>query len=191
MMKLIKYILLASILSCSILANTAWAGAEGYFLVYHLEKSQVSGELSLRPIEITFDTVSDPALAVFAEWRKPYLDNNKIELVQANKAYFKGLKVDTKRISGNKLEVFLDYTDCGEEIRKVKSKTEKNGIIEGTAAAIFYTENVPKIPPIETITIHVKGFFEDQKDATKSFSWSKLKKKWKPYMGAFETIGKK
>lgn len=190
-MKSIKYIFLALILSCSVLANSVWAGAEGYFLVYHLEKSQVTGELSLRPVEITFDTVSDPALAVFAEWHKPYLNNNKIEFIQANKAFFKGLKVETKRISGEKLEVFLDYTDCGEEIRKLKLKAEKNGIIEGTAAAIFYTENVPNMPPIETITIRVKGFFDDPKDATKSFSWSKLKKKWKPYMGAFEAIGKK
>ena len=65
-MKAIKSIITVVAISCLVAWSSAFAGAEGYFLVYHLEKSTVSGALTLRPVEITFDTVSDPALAVFA-----------------------------------------------------------------------------------------------------------------------------
>jgi len=172
-----------------LLASHAWAGTEGLFVVYHLEKSSVSGEISLRPVEISFDTVSDPALAVFAEWRRPYLDKNTVVLEQTNKAYFKGLKVTTNASMVN-LEVFLDYTACREDLEKISSKG-RNSLLEATAAAILYTKNVPGIQPVKTVVMHVTGFFEDQPNVTKTYMWSKLQKKWKPYLGGFADILKK
>lgn len=178
--------LLIAMMVFLLLGSQVWAGAEGLFVVYQLEKSTVSGEISLRPVEISFDTVSDPALAVFAAWKRPSLENNKIVLHQVNSAYCEGLKVATKSTTRERLEVFLDYTECTADLEKLKSKSAKESLLEATAAAILYTENVPKVSPVKTVVLHVKGYFgKDRPEETKTYAWNKLQKKWKPYLGGF------
>ena len=111
------------------------------------------------------------------------MDSNKIELEQTNRAFFKGLLVDIKNVAPGKLEVFLDYSNCGDEVKKLKLN-EKNSIIEGTAAAILLTDKA------QSLTLNVKGFFDGSQEVTKAFTWDKLKKKWKVNMGAFADIKK-
>ena len=178
-MRLLKQLIVATaiLLSSGI---PAWAGAEGLFVVFQLEKSSVDGRLNLRPVEIEFDTVADPGYAVFSEWLRPYLhDENKIEMKQINQAYRKGLLVDFR--SGG--HVHLDYAACS---GKNRPTSEKDNLFEGIAAAILYTANVPGISPAASITLHIKGISKAQPEFQLSYSWDVIRKKWQPYLAGFK-----
>ncbi len=165
-------------------AIPAWAGADGLFIVYQIEESSVDGRPNLRPVEIEFDTVADPGYAIFSEWLRPYLhDENKIEMKQINQAYCKGLLVDFRSGSRNLLDVHLDYTACS---GKNKPTSEKDKLFEGIAAAILYTENVPGISPVTSITLHIKGISKTQPEFKISYSWDVIRKKWQPYLASFK-----
>jgi hypothetical protein len=178
-MKLIQLFIVAT----AILLGSAipsWAGADGLFVVYQIEKSAVDGRLNLRPVEIEFDTIADPGYAVFSEWLRPYLhDENKIEMKQINQAYCKGLLVDFR--SGG--HVHLDYAAC---TGKNKPTSEKDNLFEGIAAAILYTENVQGISPAASITLHIKGISKTQSEFHLSYSWDAIRKKWQPYLAGFK-----
>ena len=182
-MRLIQKLIVATaiLLSSGI---PAWAGADGLFVVFQLEKSSADGRLNLRPVEIEFETVADPGYAVFSEWIRPYLhDENKIDMKQINQAYCKGLLVDFRSSSRERLDVHLDYTACS---GKNKPTSEKDKLFEGIAAAILYTENVPGIPPVISITLHINGISKTQSEIKLSFSWDAIRKKWQPYMAGFK-----
>ena len=175
------------ILSIAILLTsviTAWSDADELFVVYQLEKSSADGRLNLRPVEIRFDTVTDPGYAVFAEWLRPYLHHEgKIELNQINQAYCKNLSVDFRTGVREHLDVYLDYSGC---IGKNKPSSEKDNLFEGVAAAILYTENVPGISPVISITLHIKGISKTQSESKLSYSWDVIRKKWQPYLAGFK-----
>lgn len=182
-MKFIRLSILVAAILSMLNATLSWAGEDGLFVVYQPEFSNIARELSLRPVEIKFDAVTSPSYAVFAEWLRPYLhDTDQIELEQINKAYCKGLKVEIKNDKREHMDVLLDYNACK---GKNKPTSEKDKLLEGIAAAIFYTENVPKVQPVTKLTLFVKGI-RNQKEYTKSYTWAALKKKWQPYWGGFQ-----
>jgi hypothetical protein len=124
---------------------------------------------------------TNPTYGVFAEWRRPYVhDTDKIDLEQRNKAYCKGLKFNIKHDKRDHIDVFLDYTAC-----KDKPRSENDRLFEGIAAAIFYTENVPKIQTVTTMNLFIKGI-TNQKEISKSYTWVALQKKWQPSWGDFQ-----
>lgn len=181
-MKLLQQFILYATMVIMFTARAAWAGEDGLFVVYHLEYSRISGELSLRPVEIKFDTVTSPSYAVFTEWLRPYLhDKDQIELEQINKAYCKSLKIEIKNEKREHIDVFLDYSACK---GKNKPTSAEDKVLEGIAAAIFYTENVPKVQPVTSLSLHVKGI-SNQNEITKNYAWTALQKKWTPYMAGF------
>lgn len=82
------------------------------------------------------------------------------------------------------MEVFLDYSYCGEELNRLRTKAEKDDVIEATAAAILLTDR------LQTVTLHIKGFFDAKQEVVKTFAWNKLKKRWKPRSGWWPDISK-
>jgi hypothetical protein len=183
-MKFIRDAMLGTVFLLFTVGN-AWAGAEGLFLVYQLETSDVNGALNLRPVEVQFDMAGDtnPAYGVFAEWLRPYIhDSNQINLEQRNAAYCKGLKADINNSFPDHIEVSLDYSGCS---GKSKPRSDKDKLLEGIAAAILYTENVPNIKPVPTVRLKVKGM-ANVAEFTKTFSWQDIQKKWQPWWGGFQ-----
>lgn len=157
-----------------------WAGDAQLWRVFIPEKSIVDGRLSLRPVFLRFEEANSFSYAVFAEHNQPNLINDhKVVYEQINSAYFKGLKVEIKNNGNGHMDINLDYGDCNEELKKLKTVAEKNELIEGTAAAVLVTDG------LKSVTLHVKGYYEGQKDVTKTFAWSKLKKKWTPNIGYY------
>ncbi len=182
-MRLLQQFLVATAILISS-AIPAWAGADGLLVVYQIEKSSVDGRLNLRPVEIEFDTVADPGYAVFSEWFRPYLhDESKIDMNQINQAYCKDLVVDFRSGSRELLDVHLDYTACS---GKNRPTSEKDKLFEGIAAAILYTENVPGISPVTSITLHIKGISKTHSEFKLSYSWNFIRKKWQPYLAGFK-----
>ena len=158
-----------------ILPATCWAGSEQLFRVFIPEKNIVDERISLRPVFIRFEEASYFSYAVFAEHNQANLiKSNEVVFEQINGAYFKGLKVEIKNTGNGHMDVHLDYSDCKEELKRLKTPAEKNELIEGIAAAILVTD------VLKTVTLHIKGYFEGQKEITKTFAWNKLKKKWMP-----------
>ena len=183
MKRLILSLLL--IISLCIPTTSCWAGADQLWRAFQPERSPVDGKLYLSPVQISFEEADYFAFAVFAERNRPNLiKNNKLSFEQANAAYFKGLKVEIKNTGNGPMEVYLDYSNCGEELNRLKAKTEKDEVIEGTAAAILLTDG------IQTVTLHIKGFYDDKKEVVKSFAWNKLKKRWKLRSGWWPDISK-
>jgi hypothetical protein len=152
-----------------------WAGDAQLWRVFIPEKSIVDERMNLRPVFIRFEEASYFSYAVFAEHNQANLiKSNEVVFEQINSAYFKGLKVEIKNAGKGHMEVHLDYSDCTEELKRLKTTAEKNELIEGTAAAILVTDG------LKTVTLYIKGFYEGQKETIKAFAWNKLKKKWMP-----------
>lgn len=177
MKRLILCLLLAISLSSPI---GSWAGTEQLWRVYIPEKSVVDGKLYIRPVFLRFEEANSFSYAVFSEYNQPNLINDhKVVYEQINSAFFKGLKVEIKSNDNGHMKINLDYSDCNEELKKIKTTSEKNELLEGTAAAILVTDG------LKAVTLHTKGYFETQKEVTKTFAWNKLKKKWTPNLGYY------
>lgn len=184
-MKLIQQFILAVAIFMILSVSASWAGADGLFVVYQLEKSSVDGRLNLRPVEIEFDMAgaTNPTYGVFAEWLRPFIhDTDKIDLQQVNKAYCKGLNFEIRHAKREHIDVFLDYTACN---GKNKPTSAKDKLLEGIAAAILYTENAPNMQPVRRVSLHIKGIL-NKKEIINDYSWTVLQKKWQPYVASFQ-----
>lgn len=173
MKKLILCLLLT--ISFGLPVMPSWGGEEQLWRVFQPEESAIDGKLHLRPVLVSFEVGTYFSYAVFAEQNRINLPkDDKVIYEQVNRAYFKGLKIEMKKTGSENMEVYLDYSNCGEELRKIKSTTEKNELIEGIAAAILVTDG------LQTVTLHIKGYYDGQKEVIKTLAWNKLKKRWKP-----------
>lgn len=156
-------------------AIPSWGGEEQLWRVFQPVKSAIDGNLHLRPVLVGFEVGTYFSYAVFAEQNQITLQkDDEVIYEQVNKAYFKGLKIEIKKIGTENMEVYLDYSYIADGLRKTKSTADKNELIEGTAAAILVTDG------LQTVTLHIKGLYDERKEIVKSFTWNKLKKKWKP-----------
>ncbi len=158
-------------------------------IAFQLERHRnISGHLVLRQVEVGSCLGVEPGYGVFAKWMYFWPSPDGFKYFQKNRAYLDGLEVHIRRTpvhTGKHLDVWLDYSKCSKQLAEIQLRSELDNIIEGSAAALFFTYNgVPadgeSAPEIETLSLKVKGYRAKPRDFERSYRWQDLLEKWRP-----------
>ena len=176
-----KYITFLMIMLSS---SFVYAGSFFTVTVYQVEyNSEENSRIEIQPVWVVADiSAYEFGYAVFAEWRRPSEtdEKGKFEYRQSNIGHFSKLKIDINPVvEHDRVDVYLDYSDCKQELEIVLSNVKAKDLVDAVGYALLRTYTHNSGGQINKINLNIKGLEGYGVNTKLVFEQGKMKNKFK------------